>query len=305
MTARSLALLAALAVVSSACRTDAPAPDATRTFADDVGRTVEVPAEPRRVVPLAPSLTEMVAAAGGLDRLTARTPYCDHPPEAEALPVISTYPLDRERLVALGADLVVGTDQVNDPGEGDALGALGVPAVYLSFGALADIPRGLRRLGDLLGTGDAAEAAAQQFEARIAGRERAGPDAPRVLVLIGDDVLYAFGAASYVHDMVALAGGRSATTAFPGEGATLSSEWVLDASPDVVVVLRDAYGPDDLRAAQPAWDGALPALADGRVCGVDPDLVSRPGPRLADGVAALAACLDRVGAPAEPPQAGS
>ena len=298
MTVRHLVLAALAALALAGCRADAPADGATRTFTDDVGRTVRVPASPQRVAPLAPSLTEMVAAAGGLGRLAARTPYCDHPPAAEALPVVSTYPLDRERLVALGADLVIGTDQVNDPGEGDGLAALGVPAVYLHFGALADVPRGLRRLGDLLGTADAAEAAARRFEARLARRERAGPGAPRVLVLIGDDVLYAFGGASYVHDMVALAGGRSVTDVFEGEGATLSSEWVLEASPDVVVVLRDGYGAGDLRAAQPVW-AALPALAERRVCGVDPDLVSRPGPRLADGVDALASCLDRVGPGAE------
>ena len=298
MTAR-LALVLLVAVAG--CRQGPEASETTRTFTDDLGRTVRVPARPQRVVPLAPSLTEMVAAAGGLDRLAARTPYCDHPAAALGLPTVSTYPLDRERVLALGADLVVGTDQINDPGEGDALAALGVPAVYLHFGALADVPRGLRTLGRLLGTAPVAERAARRFEARLAARPAAdSASAPDVLVLIGDDVLYAFGGASYVHDLVVLAGGRSATAEFSGEGVTLSPEWVLDRSPDVVIVLQSGYTADDLAAAQPTWR-ALPALVAGRVCGVDADLVSRPGPRLADGLDALAACLDRVGPPSSRP----
>ena len=284
-------VFAAAVLVLAGCR-GGGLEDGVRPFTDDVGRTVSVPAESRRVVPLAPSVTEMVAAAGGLQQMVARTPYCDYPAAATALPTLATYPLDRERVVALEADLVVGTDQINDPGEGDALAALGVPAVYLHFSDLGDVPRGLRTLGDLLGTADRAEAAARAFEARLAAFEPAGADAPSVLVLIGDDVLYTFGGASYVHDMVAFAGGRSATAGFEGEGVTLSPEWVLDASPDVVVVLEAGYGVEDLRAAQPSW-AVLPAVARGRVCGVDPDLVSRPGPRLVDGIDALAACLRR------------
>ncbi|MEM0960967.1 MAG: helical backbone metal receptor [Bacteroidota bacterium] len=288
------------------CRTDAPAaegPD-TRPLTDDVGRTVTVPTDPQRIVPLAPSITELMVAAGGLDRLAARTLYDDYPDAVQSLNPISTYPLDRERLLGLGTDLVIGTDQVNDVSEGDALAGLGVPAVYLRFEGLDDVPRSLRLLGDLFGTTETAEEAAQRFESRLDQRQQAGPDAPRVLVLIGDDPLYTFGRASYIHDMVEHAGGQSVTTGFAGEGATLSAEWVISESPDVVMMLREPYGPDDLRAAQPAWD-TLPVLAEGRVCGVDPDLVSRPGPRLADGIDAMAACLTAVGAVAAAPAGAS
>ena len=277
---RALLLLALVA----GCRA-AEAPP-TRPFTDDLGRSVSVPAAPRRVASLAPNVTEIVAAVGALDRLAARTPNCDVPPAAARLPAVQTYPLDREALVALGADLAIGTDQINDPAEGDALGALGVPAVYLHFETLADVPRAMRRVGALLGVD--AEPAAARFERRLGPLP--APGGPRVLVLIGDDVLYAFGRASYVSEMVRRAGGQAVTDAFAGASAVLSSEFVLESRPDVVVVLAEAYGPADLRAAQPAW-AALPALARGAVCGVDPDVVVRPGPRLADGVEALRACI--------------
>lgn len=286
--------LFALGLLVGACRSPEPSPASERiAFEDDLGRTVEVPAAPARVVPLAPSLTEMIAAAGGLGRLAAVSPYDSHPPEALALPRVSTYPLDREALLALGADLVIGTDQVNNPGEGDALARLGVPAVYFRFAGLADVPRVLRRLGALLGSEAEAEQAARAFEeavARFADMPSTGAP-PRTLVLISDDVLYAFGGASYVHEMVRLAGGESVTAHFPGEGVTLSSEFVLETQPERIVVLGGtAYDPARLTARHPTWRG-LPAVASGRVCGVDADLVSRPGPRLAQGLAALRACI--------------
>ena len=286
--ARLALVLAVLA--ASGCRTAPPA--APRVFTDDVGRVVPVPARSERVVPLAPSLTEIIVAAGGLGRLAAVTPYETFPPSVRTLPTVATYPLDREALLALGADLVVGTDQVNDPAEGDALGALGVPAVYFQFAALADVPRVLRRVGALLGTETVAEAAADSFDVRLArATVRAPPKPPSTLVLIGDDVLYAFGSTSYVHEMVQRAGGASVTREFSGEGVTLSSEWVVARAPERIVVLSGpAYRGASLLAKHPAW-ARVPAVRSGRVCGVDPDLISRPGPRLPAGVAALHACL--------------
>ncbi|MEL7362139.1 MAG: helical backbone metal receptor [Bacteroidota bacterium] len=267
------------------------AADSTQTVRDDLGRSVQLPRSPQRIVPLAPSVTELIAAAGGLDRLAARTPYCNAPEAALALRPISTYPLDREALLAVKADLVIGTDQVNDPSVGDDLAPLSIPAFYLSFETLADVPRALRAVGDLLGTRDAAEAAAERFEARLGAALPAGPDAPRVLLLIGDDILYGFGRASYVHDLVARAGGRSITADLDGEGVTLSSEWVLTQAPEIIVVLAGTdYGVGDLRAAQPAW-AEVPAVQDEAVCGLDPDLIVRPGPRLAEGMSALATCF--------------
>ncbi|MFN3596721.1 MAG: ABC transporter substrate-binding protein [Rubricoccaceae bacterium] len=286
--------LLALGLLAGACRApETPAPPARVMFEDDLGRTVEVPAAPARIVPLAPSLTEMLAAAGGLGRLAAVSPYDSYPPEALALPRVSTYPLDREALLALGADLVVGTDQVNNPAEGDDLARLGVPAVYFRFTSLSDVPRVLRRMGTLLGTEATAEQGARAFEdavARHAAAARPGAP-PRTLVLISDDVLYAFGGASYVHEMVRLAGGESLTARFPGEGVTLSSEFVLEAQPERIVVLGGAgYDPARLVARHPTWRG-LPAVAGGHVCGLEADLVSRPGPRLVQGLEALRACL--------------
>ena len=99
----------------------------------------------------------------------------------------------------------------------------------------------------------------------------------------------------------AVSEGESVTAGFAGESVTLSSEYVLDERPERIVVLGGAgFDADSLAAAQPTWAG-LPALTTGRVCGIDADLVSRPGPRLVDGVEALRACIGRAAVRRAPP----
>lgn len=283
----SFALLALLLV---GCRAE-PTPG---SFTDDLGRTIDVPERAERIIPLAPSLTEVVAAAAGVDRLVAVSPFDGYPPETNALPQISVMPFDFERALALGADMALGTVQVNNPADGDRLGALGIPAAYLRFETLDDVPRALRIVGGLLGSEARADSAAAAFEDRLAAFEPVEGGSgrvPRTLVLIGDDVLYAFGGASYVHEMVRLAGGESLTASFSGEGVTLSEEFVLTSRPEVVVVLAGPhYDTGRLSARHPTFR-TLPAVEQGRVCGVDADLVSRPGPRLVDGINAIRDCL--------------
>jgi iron complex transport system substrate-binding protein len=145
----------------------------------------------------------------------------------------------------------------------------------------------LRAAGRLLG-GDG-ETPARAFERRLAAVHAAveGAPPPRVLVLVGDETPYAFALAS---GFVRAAGGTNVTDGLDDRGAVLSEEWVIAQAPEVVVVLADPYDPADLPRYHPAWRG-LPAVRSGRVHGLDPDLASRPGPRMAEGIERLAALL--------------
>src|SRR5690606_9880073 len=113
---------------------------------------------------------------------------------------------------------------------------LGTPAYFFSFTRVADVPAALRTAGALLG-GDG-EPAARRFEAMVDSVRGAveGRAPPRTLLLVGDDVLYAFGRGSYASEAVRLAGGDNLTDAFDGPIATPSDEWVLEKQPAVIVV---------------------------------------------------------------------
>ena len=281
----ALFLLALVAVAG--CRAGAEG-----GVADDLGRTVDVPGRVGQVLPLAPNVTELVATAAGLDRLAGVAVSDDFPPGVDGLPRFQSYPLDTEAVVALDPSLAVGSDDVNPTDQADGLGALGVPTYLFAFDEVADVPRALRTLDTLLATSGGAPAAAA-FERRVRAVERAVRpfSRPRVLLLVGDEALYAFGRDSYASELVRLAGGDNVTDAFPGRAAQPSEEAVLEAAPEVVVVLAGPdYDAERLFRRHPAFLD-LPAVQNGRVYGLDPDLVSRAGPRLVEGLERLARLL--------------
>ncbi|MDT0631885.1 ABC transporter substrate-binding protein [Rubrivirga sp. S365] len=282
----ALLVLAALVAVAG-CRADAPG-----GVADDLGRAVDLDATPRSVLPLAPNVTELVVAAAGADRLAGVAVADDFPPAVTGLPRFQSYPLDTEAVVALDPDLAVGSDDVNPTDQADGLAALGVPTYLFAFDEVADVPRALRTLDTLLASSGGAAAAAA-FEDRVRAVERAvrSYSRPRVLLLVGDESLYAFGRDSHASELVRLAGGDNVTDAFPGRAAQPSEEAILEAAPEVVVVLGGAdYDAERLFEKHPAFLD-LPAVRSGRVYGLDADLVSRAGPRLAEGLERLARLL--------------
>ena len=279
-----------LLVALAACaRTDT---SSERQVTDDLGRTLSVPDPLARVVTLAPSVTELAFAAGAEERVVGVTDADDYPPRVTDLPRFQALPLDLEAVVSLAPELAVASDEVNDPRDAERLESLGIPTYTVHVGALGDVSRAVRDLGRILGTSGQAERAADSLDARLS---ELGADSsagrPGVLVLVGDETLFAFGRGSYVHEMVALAGGRSITAGFELAAPVLSEEYVIDAAPDVII---GAWGTDydisRLLELHPGWTG-VPALRNGRVHSMDPDLILRPGPRLVEGTEAISRIL--------------
>lgn len=268
-------------------------PEAPSAYTDDLGRRVEVVEAPERVLALAPNLTEILFAIGEGGRLVGASPADTHPPGLDSLPAFSTYPLDVEAVVALRPDLVLATDQINNPADAGALAEAGIPTYFFRFDEIADVPRALRAVGALLGVEPAADSAATAFEERVQrlADRTASADRPRVLLLIGDETLFAFGDGSYTQRLIEAAGGESVTAGFAGEAVTLSEEFVLEAAPEVIVLaLGPGYDAAELTRLHPAF-ASVPAVRSGRVYGMDPDLLLRPGPRLAEGAETLARLL--------------
>lgn len=279
------ALLAALGVAG--CQPSSPA-----TVRDDLGRTVTIDGRPRAVVPLAPNITELVAAAAGIDRLAGVARSDNFPAGVAALPRFQSLPLDVEALVALDPDLVIGSDDVTPTDAADGLAALNLPTYLFRFDEVADVPRALRTLDTLLAvTGGAAVAA--DFERRVEAVQSAvAPyDRQRVLLLVGSEegVLYAFGRDSYASELIRLAGAENLTDLYEGAAAQPSVEAILDLAPQVIIGAGD-LSVESLLADHPALF-ETPAVQNRRVYGIDADLVLRPGPRLVDGLERIARLL--------------
>jgi iron complex transport system substrate-binding protein len=282
-----------------------------------------------RIVSLLPAATEILYAVGAGGSVAGVTHECDFPPEAKTKPVLirprvnpsapqgeidrqvrdltargeSLYAVDAEQLIALQPDLIVTQDlcHVCAASPEDLAAALArlppqrSPRV-LTFSphSLADVGHGICRIGEAAGHPDEAEALWERLAETAAAvkRETGGVEhRPGVLCLEWFDPPFVAG--HWVPEMVRLAGGKDL---FGREGeASFAVSWqqILDAQPDVVVLMPCGYGVEGALNSwtetwlPPGWN-ELPAVRNGRVHAVDANaFLSRPGPRLAEGLRLL------------------
>lgn len=275
MKARAAAVLASLLL---ACSDASEVP----TTNDDLGRSVALPREIRRVVTLAPNLTEMIFVLGAGSRVVGVDDFSNHPAEAGKLPKVGGMQPNLEKIVTLGPDVVFASTEGNHPNLEPALRAAGIPLFVLRTDRLSEIPVAMRRLAALLGTG---EEAVVELERAVAAQKRTRANGPRVLFAVWTDPLYVAGRNTFSDDLYALTGARNAveTTGWP----QYSLESLVAAPPDLLLYPRGAVTPQQVEALL----ARLPQRP-ARVVPVDEDVFQRPGPRMADAARALNAILD-------------
>lgn len=258
------------------------------------GQVVRLGAPPRRIVCLVPSAAEWIFALGGDDRLVGVTEYCDWPPEAQArVRVGGMLAPSLEAVVALRPDVVVATDDGNRQETVDQLSRLGIPVFVVHARSLAEVTEVARRLGMLTGRAAAVEPRLAEFRRRLDAvvRAVAGRPRPRVLYVLWPDPLIVPGRRALVTELIELAGGASLTATLPADYPRWSLEAAVASPPDVIVLARHGTGSAPVSRERFDRLGELPAVRAGRVWSMDGNLLHRYGPRLAEGVEALARVL--------------
>jgi iron complex transport system substrate-binding protein len=263
---------------------------------DDYGKAVVLAAPARRVVSLAPHLTELMYAAGAGERMVGAVQYSDYPRAAQRLPRIgSEASIDLEALVALGPDLVVAWPNAGSARAVERIAALGIPVFRSEPRALEDIARTLETLGRLAGTETAAIAAAHAFRARAAAiaRRHASRARVRVFYQVWDRPLITVNGDHVISKVMRLCGGENVMADLPALAPEIDRELVLRADPEAIV----ASGADGER---PPWLEswrAFPGLAAVRadnLYAIRADLLQRHTPRLLDGADELCRILESV-----------
>lgn len=281
-------------ILLAGCFSQPQREESSHIVTDDLGRTVKLPGSIDRVITLAPNLTELVFAAGSGDKLVGVTSADNFPPAVDSLPRFSALPLNFEAIASLNPDLILATDHVNSIQDAETFEAIGLPVYFLSFNSLEGLLRSLRKVGELLHTTDVAQHVADSLQAEIEALRhitQAVETPPLTLFLIGDDTMYSFGDESYVHDLIELAGGQSATRDFGASAPVLSEEYVLTKKPAVVIgAFGESYDTSRLLELHPTWD-IVPAVQNSRLYSMNPDLILRPGPRLIEGTWYMARLL--------------
>jgi iron complex transport system substrate-binding protein len=259
---------------------------------DDRGVTVRLVAPPRRIVSLAPSLTEIVFLLGREGSLVGVTRFCNVPSAASDLPKIGgVSDPDVERIVALSPDLVLCTTDGNPRDKVRALEEMGIPCFAVAPQDLEAVFTAIERLGILLGAADQgrAEAGALRRRARLARPSSLGLEKPAALFVVSTAPIIAAGEGTFMDELVRLAGGRNAAARFSGRYPRLSVEELVAARPDVIFVAGMA-GVERFPPEVTRWK-EIPAFRDGAVITLDGDLVTRPGPRLVTALERVSAAL--------------
>jgi cobalamin transport system substrate-binding protein len=253
------------------------------------GRRTPTAVEPRRVVSLAPNLTEIVFALGAGRSLVGVSEYSDYPLEARAIPRVGGLEVSAEKVASLLPDLVLATREGNARGPVSALSSAGFTVLVLPTGSLDAVLDSIRRTGDALGRREEGGRLAEALSAkRAAVRDRvARRPRPKAILLVWPDPPQAAGGGTFLDDVLTEAGAENLLRDRPG-WPVVSAEYLTTAPVEVLVLPASA-------ANRPAFERALAsgALSRGaarraRVIWVDESAITRPGPRVFDALEELA-----------------
>jgi len=264
-------LLSVLLVLLAACTANEPAPKQT----------------PRRIVTLAPNVTEMVLALGAGDRITATDDFsadaiADATP-GRKLPHVGGIQPNLEKIVAVRPDLVIANAAGLPPNLGRALAAVHIPLLVVTNERLADIARSMAAIGTALGVDSTPAVAALNASLARARRTRAQP--PRVMLAVWPDPLYVAGNNTFAGDLFALCGARNAVEVNGWPQYSLES--FVASPPDLLLYPNHSVAPEQVRALlDRAGTKNVEAVA------VDENLFTHPGPKVGKAAEMLNAILD-------------
>jgi iron complex transport system substrate-binding protein len=264
------------------------------TLQDDAGRSITLTEPAKRIVTLAPFLTELTFAAGAGNRVMGVSAYSDYPAQARGLPVVSSAAgLSIETLAALRPDLVMvwrDSFRLEDIGRIEGFGAV----VYVASGRrLDDVPRLLR----VIGTATALEVSAQvsAFEREVASLRATYSARPRIdaFLEIWHRPLTTISGGHFMNDAIEMCGARNVFKDLSGVAPQVSWEEVYARDPFVVVGTGSAANEAEFRAN---WSerGTLSAVRAGRLVWAEADTLQRPTTRTPQGIRRLCEALDRV-----------
>lgn len=261
---------------------------------DDTGQTLRLKQPARRIVSLAPHITEMVYAAGAGHRLVGATAYSDYPEAAKKVPLVGGYSaLDLEAIVALKPDLVIAWETGNSAAHVAKLKSLGLPVFMNQPRRIEDVAASLERIGELAGTVDAARNAASAFRSRHANLKARYGGRPRVRMFyeIWNTPLRTINGEHLISDVIRLCGGENVFSSLPQLAPAVTVEAVLAANPEVIVASGMGESRPEWLDQWKQWR-SLDATARDNLYFVPPELMQRHTPRILDGAQQLCGHLE-------------
>jgi iron complex transport system substrate-binding protein len=263
---------------------------------DQAGRVVQINSEPKKIISLAPSNTEIVFALGLVDKLVGVTDFCNYPAAALDKPKVGGFSTaDIEKVVAIQPDLILAANIHLDEVV-PQLENLGFTVIVIKPKSLDEILEGITLVGKVTNKIQEAETLVTNMRNRIdvvSGAVTNLDDAekPAVFYVIWHDPLMTVGSDTIINQLITTSGGLSISRNMVEDYPTISLEAVIVANPDVMIAGSAMGAGGDLPFIFISTDDRLAGITariNGDVSEVITDLVGRAGPRIVDGLEAIA-----------------
>jgi iron complex transport system substrate-binding protein len=268
---------------------------ASLQFKDEVGREVTISFPPKRIISLAPNITEILFSLGLDEEIVGVSIHCNFPERAKSKVRVGSYiSIDFERIVSLNPDLVIATGAGNTRDMVERLRQLGYPTYVIFPKNFDGILRSIDHMGKFVDRQKEAMTIIQEMKTRRQRVIEMTQDLPRtkVFLQIGEAPLVTVGRGSFADDLIRLAGGENIAGREKGMYPRLGMEEILKRSPEVILISSMNPKGDYRRVIQEwaRWK-MIPAVKNGRIHLIDSDLIDRPSPRIIDGLEEVARLL--------------
>jgi iron complex transport system substrate-binding protein len=265
------------------------------TVTDGTGKEVTIESEPQTIVSVIPSNTEITFALGQGDKLIGVDNYSNYPAEAEKIEKIGDQQLNVEKILALQPDLALVTDfqHENNPDILKQFKDAGIEVIVIgSAESFENVYNTISLIGTVTGAKDEADRIVKDMKDRLAEiqeKAKAVTEKKRVWVEVSPAPdIFTTGQNTFLHEM--LESINAINTAGEQTGwVKMTEEEIVTLNPDVIITTYGYYieKPADQVLSRSGW-GEVPAIKNEQVFDVNNDTVTRPGPRLIDGVETLA-----------------
>lgn len=271
----------------TACKNVATQKDETkmRDIADDLGRKIKIPEKIERAVSLAPNLTENIFAVGAGDKLVGVTTFCNYPEAANKIAKVGdTINPNLETIIALKPQVVFVSTASQIENFTKTLESQNIAVFVTNPKDLNGVLANLRQLGDIFGTTEQTSILLNELQEKILAvdEQTRGKQKVKVFVQISKEPLFTIGKESFLTEIIERAGGISVTkdvaTAYP----KISKETALAFNPEAIIL---SESPDNLEPNDVFKNSN--AVKNKKVFKINADLLSRPSPRIVDGLEQL------------------
>jgi len=262
-----------------------------RLLTDETGRKVKVPPSPRRIVSLAPNVTEILFSLGLDEEIAGVTDFCDYPEAASKKPRIGGYiNPSLEKIVSVKPDLIFGIKEAIRMEAVQALADLGFPVYVVDPGGFDGVMKTIENIGEVVGRRNES---VKIVKGMTAGKERLvsltrSLSRPRVYFQLGAGSMVTVGRGSLADDLIRLAGGTNISGEESMSYPLYSIETILSKAPEIIIV-SSMEGKKDYSNVVEKWQQfkSIPAVRRKAIHVIDSNLVDRATPRIIEGLEIL------------------